>query len=79
MVTKKELESISIFSNNYSFKPTSHFSAILQEDILIDRKSLFLHDVVELLCDKAYCNGIKEGKAQRSSEFKQLINNELES
>ena len=76
MITDKELESIGIIDEGSRLKPDRYWCNTTQTQMRINIKTATLEDVMTMIFEQGYTQGISTGKTQRSAEIKRLLNNE---
>ena len=72
---KEQLEQIGIYHEESKLKPFKYWCNITQGYLKITDK-MTMEDVVKMVYEKGIELGLRDGKEQRSNEFKRLLNNE---
>lgn len=72
----EELEKIGIFPDKTKIYPNRYWCNITQSEIKIT-DDLTTEDILFKIFEEGYTQGIETGKAQRSREFLNLLNNDL--
>ena len=73
-MTELQLEELGLIANETTFNPNRYWCNLTQTNITIN-KGLKAVDVMEIIFKIGYVQGVETGKAQRSQDFKNLINN----
>ena len=71
-MTDKQLEKLHIHRDGGKLKPNNYWCNTTQSNMKIYRQNTY-EDVMQMIYDEAYNQGVEEGKSRRSRELKALI------
>lgn len=73
-MTDKQLEKLGIHFDGSKISPNLYWCNSIQEHIVITRQ-MSGEEILSIVFENGYSQGVEDGKAQRSEQLKNLINN----